>query len=132
MYSTKLVFLLNNYANYQFYLFMLFLTVSFLISLILIIIPQILSKNLVDSKLKLASYECGFEPFGDSRIVFDIQYYILGILFILFDIEVFFIFAWTIILKYLSFVGFVSMLIFLTILMLGFIFEWKAGLLDWF
>lgn len=91
-----------------------------------------MSKNLIDNKLKLASYECGFEPFSDSRIVFDIQYYILGILFILFDIEVFFIFAWAIVLKNLSFIGFIAMFLFLIGLMLGFIFEWKAGLLDWF
>jgi len=128
----KLILILDNYVNHQFFLFLMFLIVSFAISSVLILIPQLLSKNIVDNKLKLASYECGFDPFSDSRVVFDIQYYILGILFILFDIEVFFIFSWTIVLKYLTFLGFFVMIVFLFVLMLGFIFEWKAGLLDWF
>jgi len=126
-----LIFLVENTVNHQFFLFLSFVLVSGFISFILVLIPQLLSKNLMDDKLKLASYECGFDPFSDSRVVFDIQYYILGILFILFDIEVFFIFSWVIVLKLLTLVGFLSMLLFLVVLMLGFIFEWKAGLLDW-
>lgn len=128
----KLIIVLENQTNHQFFLFLMFIVTAVLISSVLILIPQLLSKNMLDNKLKLASYECGFDPFSDSRIVFDIQYYILGILFILFDIEVFFIFSWTIVLKYLTFVGFGAMMLFLFILMIGFIFEWKAGLLDWF
>lgn len=132
MNTTKLIIVLENQTNHQFFLFLMFIVTAVLISSVLILIPQLLSKNMLDNKLKLASYECGFDPFSDSRIVFDIQYYILGILFILFDIEVFFIFSWTIVLKYLTFVGFGAMMLFLFILMIGFIFEWKAGLLDWF
>lgn len=132
MQENKLIFIVNNYVNHQFFLFILFIGVSLIISTVLVVIPQLLSKNFVDNKLKLASYECGFDPFSDSRVVFDIQYYILGILFILFDIEVFFIFSWTIVLKYLTFLGFFSMMFFLFVLMIGFIFEYKAGLLDWF
>lgn len=127
----KIIFLLFNTVNHQFFLFLIFLLISFVISIILVIIPQILSKNVLDDKTKMSSYECGFDPFSDARITFDIQYYILGILFILFDIEVFFIFAWTIVLKCLSLCAFASMLLFLFVLMIGFIFEWKAGLLDW-
>lgn len=132
MNTMKLIIVLENQTNHQFFLFLMFIVTAVLISSVLILIPQLLSKNMLDNKLKLASYECGFDPFSDSRIVFDIQYYILGILFILFDIEVFFIFSWTIVLKYLTFVGFGAMMLFLFILMIGFIFEWKAGLLDWF
>ena len=128
----KVVVLVDNYINHQFFLFVLFVFIAFLISFVLAIIPQILSKNLVDDKVKMSSYECGFDPFSDARVTFDIQYYILGILFILFDIEVFFIFSWVIVLKCLTLTGFLAMLLFLIVLMLGFVFEWKAGLLDWF
>jgi len=80
---------------------------------------------------KLSAYECGFEAFGDSRMEFDIRFYLVAILFIIFDLEIAFLFPWAISLGNIGFVGFISMMIFLFILTIGFIYEWKKGALDW-
>jgi NADH-quinone oxidoreductase subunit A len=80
---------------------------------------------------KSAAYECGFEPFEDSRIKFDVRYYLVAILFILFDLEIAFLFPWAVSLKSIGGVGMVSMLVFLAILVVGFIYEWKKGALEW-
>jgi NADH-quinone oxidoreductase subunit A len=80
---------------------------------------------------KLAPYECGFEAFEDARMRFDVRYYLVAILFILFDLEIAFLFPWAVALKEIGFVGFLSMMIFLGILTVGFIYEWKKGALDW-
>ncbi|MFW8565576.1 NADH-quinone oxidoreductase subunit A [Orrella sp. 11846] len=80
---------------------------------------------------KLSPYECGFEAFGDSRMRFDVRYYLVAILFILFDLEIAFLFPWAIASKTLGMVGFVTVMLFLVILTVGFIYEWKKGALDW-
>ena len=80
---------------------------------------------------KLSAYECGFEAFGDSRMEFDVRFYLVAILFIIFDLEIAFLFPWAISLKNLGPLGFWSMMIFLLILTIGFIYEWKKGALDW-
>ena len=80
---------------------------------------------------KLSAYECGFEAFGDSRMEFDIRFYLVAILFIIFDLEIAFLFPWAISLGKIGFLGFISMMIFLVILTVGFIYEWKKGALDW-
>ena len=80
---------------------------------------------------KLSSYECGFEPFSDSRMEFDVRFYLVAILFIIFDLEIAFLFPWAISLGKIGIFGFISMLIFLSILTIGFIYEWKKGALDW-
>jgi NADH-quinone oxidoreductase subunit A len=80
---------------------------------------------------KLSPYECGFEAFEDARMKFDVRYYLVAILFILFDLEIAFLFPWAIVLKDLGWFGFVAMLIFLGILVVGFIYEWKKGALEW-
>ena len=80
---------------------------------------------------KLSAYECGFEPFSDSRMEFDIRFYLVAILFIIFDLEIAFLFPWAISLGNIGFTGFISMMIFLFILTIGFIYEWKKGALDW-
>jgi NADH-quinone oxidoreductase subunit A len=80
---------------------------------------------------KLSAYECGFEPFGDSRMQFDVRFYLVAILFIIFDLEIAFLFPWAISLGSLGALGFWSMMIFLFILTVGFIYEWKKGVLDW-
>ena len=80
---------------------------------------------------KLSAYECGFEAFGDSRMEFDIRFYIVAILFIIFDLEIAFLFPWAISLGNLGSLGFWSMMVFLFILTIGFIYEWKKGALDW-
>ena len=80
---------------------------------------------------KLSPYECGFEAFEDARMKFDVRYYLVAILFILFDLEIAFLFPWAVALKDVGVAGFVAVLIFLTILVVGFIYEWKKGALDW-
>ena len=80
---------------------------------------------------KNSPYECGFEAFEDARMKFDVRYYLVAILFILFDLEIAFLFPWAVALKEIGLVGFWSMMIFLTILVVGFIYEWKKGALDW-
>ncbi len=80
---------------------------------------------------KLSPYECGFEAFEDARMKFDVRYYLVAILFILFDLEIAFLFPWAIVLRELGMFGFVSMMIFLAILVVGFVYEWKKGALEW-
>ena len=80
---------------------------------------------------KLSAYECGFEPFNDSRMEFDVRFYLVAILFIIFDLEIAFLFPWAISLGKIGLFGFTSMMIFLFILTIGFIYEWKKGALDW-
>ena len=80
---------------------------------------------------KLSAYECGFEPFEDSRMEFDVRFYLVAILFIIFDLEIAFLFPWAISLGNIGILGFTSMMIFLFILTIGFIYEWKKGALDW-
>ena len=80
---------------------------------------------------KLSSYECGFEPFEDSRIQFDVRYYLVAILFIIFDLEIAFLFPWAVSLDVIGGFGLIAMAIFLAILVVGFIYEWKKGALEW-
>jgi NADH:ubiquinone oxidoreductase subunit 3 (subunit A) len=80
---------------------------------------------------KISPYECGFDPFDDARSRFDIQFYLVAILFIIFDLEVTFLFPWALSLNKISYFGFWSMMIFLIILTIGFIYEWRKGALDW-
>ncbi|MRD47867.1 NADH-quinone oxidoreductase subunit A [Caenimonas koreensis] len=80
---------------------------------------------------KNSPYECGFEAFEDARMKFDVRYYLVAILFILFDLEIAFLFPWAVALKDIGIVGFWSMMLFLGILVVGFIYEWKKGALDW-
>ena len=80
---------------------------------------------------KLSAYECGFEPFDDARRRFDVRYYLVAILFVLFDLEVAFLFPWAVSLKHIGLFGFLSMMGFLAVLTVGFIYEWNKGALDW-
>ena len=80
---------------------------------------------------KLSAYECGFEAFGDARMKFDVRFYLVAILFIIFDLEVAFLFPWAVSLGNIGIFGFYSMLFFLMILTVGFIYEWKMGALEW-
>ena len=80
---------------------------------------------------KLSPYECGFEAFEDARMKFDVRYYLVAILFILFDLEIAFLFPWAIVLQEIGWFGLVAMFIFLGILVVGFIYEWKKGALEW-
>jgi NADH-quinone oxidoreductase subunit A len=80
---------------------------------------------------KNSPYECGFEAFEDARMKFDVRYYLVAILFILFDLEIAFLFPWAVALKDIGAVGFWAMMVFLAILVVGFVYEWKKGALDW-
>jgi NADH-quinone oxidoreductase subunit A len=80
---------------------------------------------------KLSPYECGFEAFEDARMKFDVRYYLVAILFILFDLEIAFLFPWAVVLQEIGFFGFMAMMLFLGILVVGFIYEWKKGALEW-
>ena len=80
---------------------------------------------------KLSPYECGFEAFEDSRMKFDVRYYLVAILFIIFDLEIAFLFPWAVVLTEIGWFGFIAMMIFLAILVVGFIYEWKKGALQW-
>ena len=80
---------------------------------------------------KLSPYECGFEAFEDARMKFDVRYYLVAILFILFDLEIAFLFPWAVVLQDIGWFGLIAMLVFLGILVVGFIYEWKKGALEW-
>ena len=80
---------------------------------------------------KLSPYECGFEAFEDARMKFDVRYYLVAILFILFDLEIAFLFPWAVVLNEIGFAGFLSMMLFLAILTVGFVYEWMKGALEW-
>ena len=80
---------------------------------------------------KVSAYECGFDPFDDARSTFDVRFYLVAILFIIFDLEVSFLFPWCITLGQIPLFGFWSMIVFLGILTIGFIYEWQKGALDW-
>ncbi len=96
--------------------------------------PMVLGRLLGPSRpdaAKLSPYECGFEAFEDARMQFDVRYYLVAILFILFDLEIAFLFPWAVSLGAIGFTGFLAMMVFLAILVVGFIYEWKKGALDW-
>jgi NADH-quinone oxidoreductase subunit A len=86
--------------------------------------------NRPDSE-KLSPYECGFEAFEDARMKFDVRYYLVAILFILFDLEIAFLFPWAVVLGEIGLFGFIAMMVFLGILVVGFIYEWMKGALEW-
>ncbi len=90
----------------------------------------LLAPNRPDSE-KLSPYECGFEAFEDARMKFDVRFYLVAILFIIFDLEIAFLFPWAVVLDTIGLEGFVAMAIFLAILVVGFIYEWKKGALEW-
>ena len=109
---------------------MLFLFLALGLSIGFIVLNFVFSPNNPDPE-KLSAYECGFEPFNDSRMEFDVRFYLVAILFIIFDLEIAFLFPWAISLGTIGLYGYISMLIFLFILTIGFIYEWKKGALDW-
>ena len=116
---------LNNYLT-----IIIFLAVALILSLGFLVLNFAFSPKNPDPE-KLSAYECGFEPFNDSRMEFDIRFYLVAILFIIFDLEIAFLFPWAITLGNLGLFGFFSMMLFLFILTIGFIYEWKKGALDW-
>ena len=108
----------------------IFLFVALTLSIVFIVLNFLFSPKNPDSE-KLSAYECGFEAFGDSRMKFDVRFYLVAILFIIFDLEIAFLFPWAISLGSIGALGFWSMMIFLFVLTIGFVYEWKKGALDW-
>jgi len=109
---------------------LVFLAIASGLSMAMVAASLIVARQRPDSA-KLSPYECGFEPFDDARIRFDVRYYLVAILFIIFDLEVAFLFPWAVSLGDLGTFGFWSMLIFLGVLTVGFAYEWKKGALEW-
>src|SRR5947209_8782928 len=107
-----------------------FVGVASLIGLALLIAPFIVALQQPDPE-KLSAYECGFNAFDDARMTFDVRFYLVSILFIIFDLEVSFLFPWAVAFKSAGVVGFWSMMAFLGVLTIGFIYEWKKGALEW-
>ena len=108
----------------------IFLFIALLISIGFILINFLSSPSNPDPE-KLSAYECGFDAFDDSRMEFDVRFYLVAILFIIFDLEIAFLFPWAITLGKIGAFGFWSMMIFLAVLTIGFIYEWKKGALEW-
>src|SRR5512146_509582 len=113
---------------------LMFVLVGLLVGVMPVMLGGALSRLLgvhrPDSE-KLSPYECGFEAFEDARMKFDVRYYLIAILFILFDLEIAFLFPWAVVLQEIGFFGFMAMVVFLAVLVVGFIYEWMKGALEW-
>lgn len=108
----------------------IYFIIALALSLILVGVSFVFATKKSDPE-KISAYECGFDPFDDARSRFDIQFYLVAILFIIFDLEVTFLFPWALTLNQVGFFGFWTMMVFLIILTIGFIYEWRKGALDW-
>ena len=115
---------------YDYFPILIFIVLSIVFGLVPITLGSIIAPKNPDAA-KNSIYECGFKEFNDARMKFDIRFYLVAILFIIFDLEIAFLFPWAISLGNIGVLGFSSMMIFLFILTVGFIYEWKKGALDW-
>lgn len=109
---------------------LVFIGVGLTVGIVMVSLGFVLGTRRPDSE-KLSPYECGFEAFEDARMKFDVRYYLVAILFIIFDLEIAFLFPWAIVLDKIGMVGLVAMTVFLGVLVVGFIYEWKKGALEW-
>ncbi|MDF1585983.1 NADH-quinone oxidoreductase subunit A [Marinimicrococcus flavescens] len=109
---------------------LIFLGIAVGLALVIVLASLLVARQRPDSE-KLSAYECGFEAFGDARQRFDVRFYLVAILFIIFDLEVAFLFPWAVSLGNIGLFGFWSMMVFLGVLTVGFIYEWKKGALEW-
>ena len=114
----------------EYFPILLFILVGIAFGLALPALGKLLGPNRPDPE-KLSPYECGFEAFEDARMKFDVRYYLVAILFILFDLEIAFLFPWAAVINDIGMAGFVSMMVFLAILVVGFVYEWMKGALEW-
>ena len=114
----------------QYFPILLFILIGIGVGVLLLGVGRFVSPNRPDPE-KLAPYECGFEAFEDARMKFDVRYYLIAILFILFDLEIAFLFPWAVVLPDIGLFGFWSMMVFLAVLVIGFVYEWKKGALEW-
>jgi NADH-quinone oxidoreductase subunit A len=109
---------------------LIFIGIAGALSTVFIIVPFVIAPSKPDPE-KLSAYECGFNAFGDARMKFDVRFYLVSLLFIIFDLEVAFLFPWAITLGKTGVFAFWSMMVFLGVLTVGFIYEWKKGALEW-
>ena len=109
---------------------LLFIVIGLGLGAVMILVGAVMGPHRPSAE-KNAPYECGFEAFEDSRMKFDVRYYLVAILFIIFDLEIAFLFPWAVALNEIGMTGFVAMVIFLGVLVVGFIYEWKKGALEW-
>jgi len=109
---------------------LIFMCITLLMGTVFIVLGKLLGPSRPDAE-KNSPYECGFEAFEDSRMKFDVRYYLVAILFIIFDLEIAFLFPWAIVLDQVGDFGLAAMAIFLGVLVIGFIYEWKKGALEW-
>ena len=116
--------------NLDYIFILIFIVIGAGMAIAMYLLSKILSPSSPDTE-KLSAYECGFEAFDDARSKFDVKFYLVSILFILFDLEIAFLFPWAVSLSNIGALGFYSMMFFLFILTVGFIYEWKNGALDW-
>ena len=114
----------------QYFPVLMFILFGMLVGAVLLGVGALVSPNRPDAE-KLSPYECGFEAFEDARMKFDVRYYLVAILFILFDLEIAFLFPWAVVLPQIGVFGFTAMMIFLAVLVVGFVYEWKKGALEW-
>jgi NADH-quinone oxidoreductase subunit A len=114
----------------EYFPILLFILVGLAIGVLPVLLGRLLAPYRPNPE-KLSPYECGFEAFEDARMKFDVRYYLVAILFILFDLEIAFLFPWAVVIKDIGLFGFVSMMIFLAILVVGFVYEWMKGALEW-
>jgi NADH-quinone oxidoreductase subunit A len=114
----------------EYFPILLFILVGLAVGVAPLVLGKLLGPNRPDPE-KLSPYECGFEAFEDARMKFDVRYYLVAILFILFDLEIAFLFPWAAVINDIGFAGFISMMVFLAILTVGFIYEWMKGALEW-
>jgi NADH-quinone oxidoreductase subunit A len=114
----------------EYFPILVFLAIASAISIAMVSASVVIARQRPDRE-KLSPYECGFDPFEDARIRFDVRYYLVAILFIIFDLEVAFLFPWAVSLGDIGIFGFWSMVVFLAVLTVGFIYEWKKGALEW-
>ncbi|MGQ0652935.1 MAG: NADH-quinone oxidoreductase subunit A [Betaproteobacteria bacterium] len=114
----------------EYFPILLFILVGLAVGIAPLILGRLVGPHRPDPE-KLSPYECGFEPFEDARMKFDVRYYLVAILFILFDLEIAFLLPWAVALKDIGLAGFLSMMLFLAILVVGFVYEWMKGALEW-
>jgi len=114
----------------EYYPVLLFILVGLAVGVGPMVLGKLLGPSRPDPE-KLSPYECGFEAFEDARMKFDVRYYLVAILFILFDLEIAFLFPWAVVINDIGLPGFLAMMLFLGILVVGFIYEWKKGALEW-
>jgi NADH-quinone oxidoreductase subunit A len=108
----------------------IFMAIAAIIAGVLLVAPFLVAYKAPDAE-KLSAYECGFNAFDDARMKFDVRFYLVSLLFIIFDLEVAFLFPWAVAFKEIGALGFWSMMVFLGVLTIGFVYEWKKGALEW-